>query len=284
MRILKEPLLHFVLIGLLLFLVFRIMNPPATDQRDQIVVSNGLIEHLGTNFARTWQRPPDEAEMIGLIREYVRDEVAYREALNLGLDRDDSIVRRRMRQKLEFLFEDAIAADEASDEDLAAFLSENAEDYAFDPEFTLLQIYINPERHDAPAAQAEQLLKEVREKDALLEDVSALGDGLMLPSRLDLAPLWQIKRSFGEDFSDALIDLEPGGWEGPVISGYGLHLVYIVEKVAGREAELAEVRDSVLRDWSMRRKEESLDRLYREMTERYEIVFENEELTESVND
>lgn len=284
MRILKEPLFHFVLIGILLFFVFRIMKPPATDQGDQIIVSDGLIEHLGTNFARTWQRPPDEAELTGLVREYIRDEVAYREALKLGLDRDDSIVRRRMRQKLEFLFEDALASQEVSDEDLEIFLQENAEDYAYDPEIALLQIYINPDRHDSPSVFAAQLREELRELEPLSADPAAYGDGLMLPSELDLTPLWQIKRSFGEDFSDALVELEPGSWEGPIVSGYGLHLVFVVEKTAGRDAELVEVRDSVLRDWSMRRKEESLDRIYQEMTDRYEIVFENEGLTGSVNE
>lgn len=284
MRILKEPLLHFVLIGILLFLVFRVMNPPATDQGEQILVSDGLIEHLGTNFARTWQRPPDETELTGLVREYIRDEVAYREALKLGLDRDDSIVRRRMRQKLEFLFEDALASQEVSDEDLEAFLQENAEDYAFDPEIALLQIYINPDRHDSPSVFAAQLREELHELDTLPADPTAYGDGLMLPSELDLTPLWQIKRSFGEDFSDAVVELEPGRWEGPIVSGYGLHLVYIVEKTTGRDALLVEVRDSVLRDWSVRRKAESLDRIYQEMTDGYEIVFENEELTGSVNE
>lgn len=284
MKLLKEPLFHFILVGVLLFIAFRLTHPPASDQPDQIMVADSLIELLGTKFARTWQRPPDEKELIGLVREYVRDEVAYREALKLGLDRDDSIVRRRMRQKLEFLYEDTVNAQEANDEDLKGFLQENRNDYAFDPEFALLQIYINPDYHERPDAKVDQLLEELRGLDARPADPSAYGDSLMLPAELGLSPLWQIKRSFGENFSDALVGLEPGAWEGPIVSGYGLHIIYILEKRAGRDAELDEVRDSVLRDWTMRRKTESLDLLYREMTDRYEIVFEDEELAGALGD
>jgi hypothetical protein len=269
---------------LLLFAAFRLMNPTASDSTDQIVISDGLIEHLGTNFARTWQRPPDQSEMIGLVREYIRDEVAYREALNLGLDRDDAIVRRRMRQKLEFLYEDALSTQEVTDEALETFLQENRDDYAFDPELALLQIYINPDRHEEPSAYADRLLEDLRGLESLPTDPSAYGDGLMLPSELDRSPLWQIRRSFGEDFARALVDLKTGSWEGPIVSGYGLHLVCLLEKQEGRDAKLHEVRDSVLRDWTVQRKTEALDKLYQEMIKGYEVVFEGDDLAAALDE
>src|SRR5579864_1607489 len=122
MKILREPLLHFILLGAVIFAVFGFVNRHRTDKPGEIVVTQGDLENIITGFTRTWQRPPTEDELRGLVRDYIREEAAYREALALGLDRDDMIVRRRLQQKLEFLSDDLATRTQPSDADLQSFL------------------------------------------------------------------------------------------------------------------------------------------------------------------
>src|SRR5580693_10753985 len=122
MKILREPLLHFILLGAAICAVYGFVTSHRTDKPGEIVVTQGTLENIITGFTRTWQRPPTEDELRGLVRDYIREEAAYREALAMGLDRDDTIVRRRLRQKLEFLSDDIASHAEPSDTDLQAFL------------------------------------------------------------------------------------------------------------------------------------------------------------------
>ncbi len=135
-RLFKEPLIHFILIGAALFVVFSLLPTRDEMPRDAIIVSAGKVEHLAALFARTWQRPPTRVELVGLIDDFTREEAAYREGLAVGLDRDDTIIRRRIRQKLEFIAEDIISEVEPSDEELGAYLAQHAEAFRIDPRLT----------------------------------------------------------------------------------------------------------------------------------------------------
>jgi hypothetical protein len=147
MKIIREPLLHFLLRGAAIFVVYGVATRHKTDKPGQILVTQGTIENLVTGFTRTWQRPPTEEELQGLVRDYIREEAAYREALALGLDRDDMIVRRRLQQKIEFLSDDLASRTEPSDMDLQRFLDAHSGLFQSEPLFSFRQIYFNPQLH-----------------------------------------------------------------------------------------------------------------------------------------
>ena len=133
MKLLREPLLHFVLLGAAIFAAHSLLANHSVDRPAEIIVTQGKLENLVIGFTRTWQRPPTDEELQGLIRDYVREEAAYRKALAMGLDRDDTIVRRRLRQKLEFISDDLVAQTEPTDANLQAFLAAHPEDFRKEP-------------------------------------------------------------------------------------------------------------------------------------------------------
>ena len=149
MKIIRDPLFHFLLLGAVIFAIYGFVTRHRTDKPGEIVVTQGTVENLVTGFTRTWQRPPTEEELQGLVRDYIREEAAYREALALGLDRDDMIVRRRLRQKLEFLSDELASRTEPTDADLQSFLAAHQESFRLSRSFSFRQIYFNPQLHGA---------------------------------------------------------------------------------------------------------------------------------------
>jgi len=272
-RLLKEPLLHFVILGGLLFALFSFVDSGETIERDdQIVVSAAKIEHLAAIFARTWQRPPTAAELKGLVDEYVREEAAYREGLALGLDRDDLVIRRRLRQKLEFIAEDVASQAEPTEADLAAHLAASPDDYRVDPRFTFRHVYLSPDNRDDIGSEADRILR-ILDVDPSRDHV-ALGDRTLLEPAYADASLADVSSILGPRFASALEELEPGGWTGSIPSAYGAHLVILDEREAGRIPELARVRASVQRDWMNARRRQALDDFYDALIRRYNITVE----------
>jgi len=274
MRLLREPLLHFVLLGALIFAVFAARGERGRSRPDRIVVGAGQIEHLADGFARTWQRPPTSAELDGLVDDYVREEIYYREAMVLGLERDDTVVRRRLRQKMEFLVEDATAGPPPSDADLEAYLSAHPDSFRVEPELTLRQVYVSRDRRGRGAEyDARALLARLT---AAGPDVAIdqLGDPLMLPDELTGASRGEVARVLGDDFAAALADLPIGRWTGPVESGFGLHLVLLRARTAERMPALDEVRDAVAREVQAANRKQMVERAYAALRARYEVVVE----------
>ena len=276
---LREPLFHFIVLGALIFAVYGQMAGKGSSKKE-IFISQGQQENLANTFFRTWQRPPSAEEFKGLLDDYVRQEIAYRESQNMGLDKDDIIVRRRMRQKLELLAEDVASLAVPSDEQLEAFLTEHVEDYELEPVISLRQVYFSPDRR-GQAAEADALAALEQLQGAAFEvDPEELGDPLPLPYALDGLRQGEIGRRFGEQFVEGLQDLETGQWSGPIQSGFGLHLVFLDERIDGRTPSLDEVRAAVQRDWFNQRRRESVDGLYERLAENYTI--EIEPFTEAV--
>lgn len=274
-RILGEPLLHFLLIGTGLFLAFSLMP---RDQRSgdagEIVVSQGQVEHLAAGFARTWQREPSAEELAGLVSDFVREEVYYREALALGLDQDDTVIRRRLRQKLEFIFDDVAARAEPSEAELQAYLLAHPDAFRREPRLSFRQVYLNPDRRGPRVeADAAQLLAQLRQAGTDL-DAAALGDATLLESAFaDVSPS-DVAAQFGADFADRLMELAVGAWQGPLKSGLGLHLVQVSERRDATLPVLAEVRDQVRREWDKARRAELKELSYRELLARYTVIVE----------
>ena len=267
---LKEPLVHFILIGAVLFLLFNFTNGPAGDKPNRIVVTPGQVEQMTARFTRSRMRPPTEQEIAVLIESYLRDEIYYREALAMGLDKDDALIRRRMRQKLEFILEDISAQADPTDEVLTDFMRKRMDRYRLDAQISFQQVYLSPDRRKDMVGDAGKMLARLRAGT----DPEALGDRIMMEHKFDLADEREIERAFGEAFAQQILKLEPGAWVGPVISGLGGHLVMVSERRDGRMPELAEVRTMVERDWLAQRRKELKDSTFRKLLEGYEVVME----------
>lgn len=277
-RWLKEPLLHFLLIGTGLFLLYGWGSGPvavpqgqAVASSTEIVVSAGEVRQLTETFEKTWQRAPSDADLQKLIDGYVRDEIYYREAQAAGLDRDDSVIRRRLRMKMEFLFEDIGAQVEPTDEELRGYLENHSGEYRTDPRIGFRQVFINADRRGATAeTDARKILARLNAGVA----PETVGDATLLEPEVRLSPLWELRQQYGETFSNRLLDLKAGRWEGPLRSEFGLHLVCIERREEGSLPELRTIRDEVKRDWSIARQQELKDAAYARLKERYHVVVE----------
>jgi len=272
-RWIKEPLLHFVLIGAALFAAFALLSARDDVPRDAIVVSAGKIDHLAALFQRTWQRPPTRSELEGLIDDFVREEAAYREGLAVGLDRDDTVIRRRIRQKLDFIAEDVADLIEPDEAALEAYLAANPERFRVDPRLWFRHVYLDPEkRRDTLEADVRELLARLEGDPSL--DAFMLGDAILLEPAYGDVSTREIAGLFGSQFTSSLAELEPGAWHGPIASGYGVHLVFIDERRGGRQPPLDEIRAQVEREWANAHRLETTEQFYADLLKRYEIVIE----------
>jgi PPIC-type PPIASE domain len=274
MKFLREPLLHFVLLGAAMFVIYGLVSQERVGKPGHIIITQGKIDNLAATFARVWQRPPVDQELEGLIRDYVREEVLYLEALALGLDRDDTIIRRRLRQKMEFVSEDLAAQTEPSDDDLRAYLQAHPEAFAIEPRFTFRQVYLDPLRRGAHlAGDVDRLLAELRHPGNAA-DPAEIGDALLLAHRFERVAASEVRAIFGDTFAAGLSTLTPGQWQGPVASGYGVHLVYVGERMEGRIPELADVRQAVRREWANTRRLAANEVFYQTLLRRYTVSIE----------
>lgn len=276
-RWLGEPLLHFLLLGAAIFAAFAAFGPAERPQAS-IVVTRGIIDGQVAAFARTWLRPPTPQEVDELIREYVRDEVYYREGMALGLDRDDTVIRRRLRQKLEFVAEAEGMAVEPTDAVLQAHLDEHQDAYRVDARVSFEHVYVSTDRRgDRAVADATRLLAELRAARGTA-DTTALGDPTMLAPHFDDAPLRDVAAQFGDGFAARLETVPVGEWQGPVESGYGLHVVLVSARTDGRVPPLDEVRDAVRRDWLNEQRIAANERYYQGLLQRYTVTTEGSEV------
>lgn len=268
--ILREPVLHFLLIGLFLFLLYGRVAPESADSRT-IEVSAARIENLASQFKAVWSRPPTEAELRGLIDSYVHDEVLFREGVAMGMDGDDPVIKRRVRQKMEVLSEEAGEQLTPTDADLLAYLARNPDKFRRPPILSFEQVYFSG---DAAVAEIE------RQSAAALEGLnrgvpaSKYGQASMLPAAVTQQPLDMIARDFGEEFATRLEALPLGVWQGPIASGYGAHLVRIGNRQPAAIPPLADIRMAVVREWEGERRARNRAESYRVMAENYRIVID----------
>ncbi len=270
MRLLREPLLQFLVLGSALFGIHAYFTNGAQEAPAKIVVTTAQIANLEQTFARTWQRPPTEDELDGLIEDYVRDEVYYREGKALEVDRDDIVIRRRIRQKMEFFAEDAAAA-APSDSELSAYLAAHPDRFKAEPIVSFRQVFLSSRRGEALDDDAAKITEALARPEA---DVGALGDSFLLGAEFDARKRSDVVNDFGERFADKLFSIGSGSWQGPLISPFGLHFVFVDERSEGGTPPLADVRDAVAREWSNQHRLDMLDQFYRTLRNRYDIVVE----------
>jgi hypothetical protein len=273
-KILREPLLHFLLLGAVIFTVYGWVSNPSRDKPAEIVITQGQVASMVDGFTRTWQRPPTRDELQGLVRDRVREEVYYREAIALGLDKDDIIVRRRLRQKMEFVTDDVVAEAEPTEEELGSYLKMHPDSFRLSQLFTFSQVFLNPQLHGEHLAHdTSQLLAQLN-KAGSAADVSVLGDSFLLDHTFDALPAGEVTKLFGENFATKLGGISPGQWQGPIESGYGLHLVFVSARTEGRLPALNDIRDAVQREWANTRRLEANEQFYRELLKRYTVTVE----------
>ena len=264
-----EPLVHFLLIGAAIFVFYGLTRDVASEAPNRILVTQGQQEQLVANFNRTWLRAPSKDELAGLVDNYVREEVFYREAMAMGLDQDDPMVRRRMRMKLEFILED-LSSETVADADLAVFLQKHPEKFRAETQLSFQQVFLDPKKRKDIEADARELLTRLNNGTS----ANSVGDSTLSPYEYKLVTHRDITRSLGEGFADEIAELSPGDWTGPVYSAYGAHLLKVSERIEARLPALAEIRDLVQREYLVVLKQQQKDLVYEKLRDNYEVTVE----------
>jgi hypothetical protein len=266
-------LLHFLVLGAILFGLFGVIGKKDAEAPTKVVISAARIATLADGFARTWRRSPTEQELHGLVEEHIRDEIFYREGRTAGLDRDDFVIRRRVRQKMEFLAEDMAAA-EPNDDQLAACLASNPEKFRTEDRLTFRHVFLSATRRgSALDGDARQIADTVARTSAPV-DTAASGDPFLLGDEFHEMAQSDVARTFGEGFAKQLSAMAPGRWQGPIPSSFGVHFVFVDKRTKGTLPPLDIVREAVRQEWLNARRIEAQQKLYRTLRERYEIVVE----------
>jgi hypothetical protein len=278
-RFLREPLLHFIAIGGLFFLIYTAVNDIGENSTDTIFITPERISQIATEFNRVWNRMPTAEEVDNLIKEEVRSEVYYRDALALGLDKNDAVVRRRLRQKMEFLTDTGIYLQEPSTSELETYFAANEQAYRSEPRLAFEQIYLG---ESPPEDTVSQTLKTLLSEPTI--DLSTLGQRTLLPAQLKLSPPDAIDSVFGKGFYRQIAELAPGEWAGPVTSVYGIHLIRTLDGQPARMPPLEEVRESVLKDWKVSQAKENRQQDYANRRSRYTVEILRSENTGEVVD
>lgn len=270
----KEPLVHFLILGALIFFLFSFVKDEKSNVAgNKIVISTADMERLSVNWARKWNRPPTEAELKRLVETFIREEVYYREALALGLDRNDTVLRRRLMQKMEFMTNDLAELTTPDEDALNQFFLDNQDKYELPARVSFTHIYFSVDKRGARAASdAKRVLSELATASGSVPRAPQRGDSFMLPYDFTRESPFEVARVFGSGFADRLLETGINAWQGPIESGYGLHLVRIREKIDSRVPELAEVIDKVRNDWMYEQRQKTNEAVYRKLKERYEIV------------
>jgi hypothetical protein len=267
----REPLVHFLVIGTGLFLIWSLLGDRLTRQPERILITPGHIERLAQGWTRTHLRPPSPQELASLIEQEIDEEILYREAMAMGLDRDDLVIRRRLAVKMDFISEDLLAATNPTDDQLEAFLHQQPDKFNLEPLTTFSQVFVNKSQRGAGAmAEATRLLASLNEKVGSAWETA--GDPLPLPNQFEAAPTAEIAGQFGRHFPAKLADLPTGRWSGPVESRYGLHLILIKRRTSARTPALHEVHDAVLNEWRNAQRQLLSENLRRERRNRYIVT------------
>jgi len=269
-KIVTEPLVLFILLGFAMFIIYQHVSNYYDQINRRIVVTPAQVELLSESFSKTWNRQPTEQELNAQIENFIKDEVFYKEAVALGLDKSDVAVKRRLRQIMELMMDD-MAAVYPSEDQLKKYLSENPDKFRQDPVISFRHIYFSTENRE----DAVEILNKL--KDTLPVDASKFEGLALIPNEFSNESLRAVERLFGKPFTDALFELESGAWEGPIESAYGYHLVYISKINEGYVPELSEIWDEVEREWALERKRDIKEQQYRRIKENYNVRIEDNE-------
>jgi hypothetical protein len=267
---------HILGFGLLLAVIILLAKGPPVDREvgGRVAFTEADLAQVRAGFERTWSRPPTALELRKAFERYVRNEIFYREALARGLDRNDQVVKMSLVRKITMMGTAQAQATEPTDAELKAYFELRTERYRIPASFDLMQVYLSPDKRGQQiGTYATELLAVLREKDPRPEELAGLGDMIMLANVEKDVSEEQLTRTFGAVFRDAVILLPVGRWEGPVESGYGLHLVKITRREESRIPDWTEVRDRIVNDMQFEGRKAAEDQFYAEILPRYQIVY-----------
>lgn len=268
-------MLHFVVAGAVLFAGYELvnrdeMNPSPTDP---IHIGDGEIRWLKETFSNQWQRPPTEIELRGLVTGFLEEELFAREAKALKLDHNDTIVRRRLAQKLTFLVDDTSRIVEPTDEELRRFYNANAERFQVGARVSFTQLFFNPEKRQHAEADARAALGSIASTGT--EGAAAMGDSILLENEFHEIDEQTVSNQFGAEFARAIFLLKPGSWAGPVKSGYGVHLVRVTDLIPATPRPFEEARLKILEEWRHEQETETKAAYLGKLREKYGVVIDN---------
>jgi hypothetical protein len=271
----QEPLLHFLLLGLLLFAVYAYMNRGrmGVEPSKQIAISLDELRQMDMYFESQWHRPPTPQEFQAMVEDKVREEVLYREGIAMGLDKDDTIVKRRMAQKMQFLAEDVGAAHTPSTDELKAWFDKNKEKFALPGRYSFRHLYFSPDKrgknaHDDAAKALAKIVGQPEDS----KQAALLADPFMFQDYYGDRTPEAIAKEFGPQFAVVLEKLKPGSWQGPVESGYGWHLVFVDTVIPGRIPAFEEMEPDVKTAWLAEQKKQAWAKAYKEMRDKYTVL------------
>jgi hypothetical protein len=277
-RIWKEPLIHFFVLGLVVFGLHGVLEkkPEAADDPFLVEVSSADIEWFRTMWSKRMGREPTVEELRGQVNQLIREQVLSREAVSIGLDEGDMVVRRRLAQKMDFLFKDLSDITEPLDSELQTFLQEKRNTYEIPAEVTFTHVYFNTDkRGEEGAAEAVRMLVErLNANKDVPSDTSVLGDPFLLPSSYSNRTLVEIRREFGLEFAKMVWEQEPRTWQGPVASGFGYHAVNVQERSDAKLPDFSDVKERLKADWMAKRQREIARTAYENIRGRYRVLLE----------
>jgi PPIC-type PPIASE domain len=275
-RLLGEPMLHFLLIGVALFAAYRWSDRGQPTGR-RIVITQGVVDDLVTQHRAARGREPSTTELTHLIESYVHDEILYREGVTLGLDRDDIVVKRRVRQKIEVMAEEEAATGTPTDADLSRYLAANRTRFVQPAILTFEQVFLGPSPSGPDVVKAVAVTRRAMRKGV---DPRELGKPSLLPYRMMQTPADLVARDFGPSFATALEKVSIGEWVGPIDSSFGAHYVRVSDRTPAAVPQLADVHDEVVREWENERRERARNDAYVRMRRAFEVAIETRTRTE----
>lgn len=273
-KILKEPLLHFILLGACIYAAYALFGTPEQDSLDRTInINEERIDAFINQWQSRWNRPPTVKEMDGVITQYVNEEVLYRQAMAMGLNENDPITRRRVAQKLEFLTGDLSQMQQPAEGELEKYFEDHLDAYRGEDLFTFSQVFFDPDkREEKTLDDAAKILKELQAAGKPDPEKLETGDKFMLQNFFKSMDERQISRQLGTGFTESVMKLEAGKWHGPVLSGYGVHLIYIYEIEKAPAPEFEKVKDKVLAQWHEEKSIKFKADFLKNLKDRYEIV------------
>lgn len=276
-KLLKEPLFHFLAIGAGLFFLYSFLNPVEEQIDNNIIrIEESDIQRLMKAYKQNWNALPDSATLKSLLKEEIKAEVFYREALRMQLDHNDEIIRRRLKQKYEFLVKDLADSQQPNDTELTAFYDQNPELYKEETKLSFSQIYFSPDKRNAPLEDAQKELNQLVNKRENIEKLKGFGDAFHLQEYFAERDFNDVRQLFGQDFAKAIFALEKEGWATPIESGYGIHLVNITAIQDESIKPFKEVKDKVIGDWKIAQQQRYNEQLYENLLKKYEVEYDLE--------
>lgn len=272
MKILRDPLLHFCVLGLLLFVVYDQLNPG--NDEAVIEVSPARIVQIKRLWQLQWQRQPTDKEIDQQIESYIREQVLSREAIAMGLDKNDLVIRRRLMQKVDFLLDDVEAVEAVDEAEVRAFYQDNLLQFRSEAMFSFHHVYINPEKHANPVAELSVLLKQFRKQPVDLNKLAEYGDNFSSGSVFSRQSRSQVNRIFGSGFAESVSELALQKWVGPITSGYGQHLLLLTDYQPPAQPHFEQVSEQVEESYRWQRRQDLKQQAYQKLRQRYRVVID----------